>query len=190
MNNEMFKNWSHVAEAVSGVAVVVTLVFLLVMVSGCDIRAAVAQESPYAGQQHRPIKSLSEKEVNALRDGAGMGFAKMAELNSYPGPKHVLAVADELELSDALIARTQSIYDEMHGRAVALGEELIAAEQALDRRFADASIDEASLHEALSDIGRIRADLRYVHLEAHLKQRRLLSDDQVARYDELRGYHH
>ena len=78
----------------------------------------------------------------------------------------------------------------MHGRAVALGEELIAAEQALDRRFADASIDEASLHEALSDIGRIRADLRYVHLEAHLKQRRLLSDDQVARYDELRGYHH
>lgn len=172
------------------VAMFLTDEFRDYVVSGCDISASLAQESPYAGEQHRPIKSLSEKEVNALRNGAGMGFAKLAELNRYPGPKHVLAVADELELSEALVTRTQSIYDEMHGRAVALGEELIAAEQTLDRRFVEASIDEASLDESLREIGRIRARLRYVHLEAHIKQRRLLSDEQVARYDELRGYHH
>ena len=157
--------------------------------SNCGVPDQVAKESPYAGQEHRAIKSLSEKEVNALRNGAGMGFAKLAELNHFPGPKHVLAVADQLELGESVVAESRSLYDDMHSRAVALGEQLIAAEEDLDRRFSAASIDEFALDEALREIGRIRAELRYVHLEAHLRQRRLLSDEQVAKYDEIRGYH-
>ena len=34
MNNERIKNWAHIAEIISGIAVVVTLVFLVIEVRG------------------------------------------------------------------------------------------------------------------------------------------------------------
>lgn len=188
MNNEICRNRTQLAELVAVVVAAMTLALLTAEVRGASEDPSMG--SPYEGQERRPIKSLSSKEITALRNGAGMGFAKLAELNHYPGPKHVLAVADRLDLSDKQRAESRAIYDDMHGKAVALGEKLIAAEEDLDRRFGDASIDEASLGDALRAIGQIRAELRYVHLEAHLKQRRLLSDEQVARYDEIRGYSH
>jgi hypothetical protein len=39
---------------------------------------------PYAGQQARTIKALSDEDIAALRKGEGMGMAKAAELNGYP----------------------------------------------------------------------------------------------------------
>jgi hypothetical protein len=48
--------------------------------------------SPYAGQQARPIKAVSDEDIAALRKGEGMGMAKAAELNGYPGPAHVLSL--------------------------------------------------------------------------------------------------
>src|SRR5947208_295022 len=51
------------------------------------------QSAPYAGQQARSIKSLSAEDVAALLKGEGMGMAKAAELNGYPGPVHVLTLA-------------------------------------------------------------------------------------------------
>ncbi len=150
---------------------------------------ALGQEaSPYAGEQNRSIKSLSDSEIAALENGAGMGFARLAELNHYPGPRHVLDLESELDLSDDQRAESQALFDEMHDTAVALGEALIQAEQNLDVRFADRSIDEAGLEQALQEIAVLRARLRYVHLEAHLRQRALLSAEQIDRYDELRGY--
>ena len=42
------------------------------------------------------------------------------------------------------------------------------------------------------DIERSRARLRFIHLVAHLGTPELLTDEQIARYDHLRGYraHH
>jgi hypothetical protein len=50
--------------------------------------------TPYAGQQNRTIKALSDEDIVGLLKGDGMGFAKAAELNGYPGPKHVLDLGD------------------------------------------------------------------------------------------------
>src|ERR1043166_1905183 len=44
--------------------------------------------SPYAGQQSREIKSLSDQEIDGLKNARGLGLAKAAELNGYPGPRH------------------------------------------------------------------------------------------------------
>jgi len=60
--------------------------------------AAIAQ-TPYAGMQTRPIKALSEQQVADLGAGRGTGLALAAELNGYPGPSHVLELADKLDLS-------------------------------------------------------------------------------------------
>lgn len=147
-----------------------------------------ADQSPYEGEELRDIKSLSDREIASLRRGDGMGFAKLAELNHYPGPKHVLEIADELGLSPQQLSETKSLYEEMRRNAIALGTELLAAESRLDLEFEQKSISSESLEEALLDIAEIRARLRYVHLEAHLRQKDLLRPEQVRQYDEVRGY--
>jgi hypothetical protein len=61
----------------------------------------LADDAPYAGQQGRSIKALSDDDIVALRKGEGMGMAKAAELNGYPGPAHVLQLASQLGLTEA-----------------------------------------------------------------------------------------
>jgi hypothetical protein len=46
--------------------------------------------SPYRDQASTSIRGFTEKEIDDLREGVGMGLARSAELNSYPGPRHVL----------------------------------------------------------------------------------------------------
>jgi hypothetical protein len=70
----------------------------------------VADESPYAGEEARAIKALSDQEIEAYLSGQGMGYAKAAELNSYPGPKHVLELARELGLTPAQEEQTLTIH--------------------------------------------------------------------------------
>lgn len=162
------------------------IAFLLIIVLPCV--SAASDRSPYVGQEIRSIKSLSRQEIESLRRGYGMGFAKLAELNNFPGPKHVLEISDDLELSPAQIASTRILYEEMLRNAVTLGEKLLSAESSLDQAFQNKTVDAGSLEIALHEIGRIRAQLRYVHLEAHLRQKQLLTPEQISRYDALRGY--
>jgi hypothetical protein len=56
---------------------------------------AATQHQPYAGQHERDIKALSDEEVKQYLTGAGLGYAKSAELNRYPGPSHALGLAVE-----------------------------------------------------------------------------------------------
>jgi Spy/CpxP family protein refolding chaperone len=157
----------------------------LLLLSTCSL--AIAQ-SPYAGQQHRAVKSLSSERMAGLEAGRGLGYAKAAELNGYPGPKHVLELADELDLSETQRARTRELFEAMQERASALGRELIAAEAALDEAFARGDISSERLAELVADSARIEGDLRRVHLEAHLDQAAVLDEEQAARYVWLRGY--
>lgn len=164
-----------------------SLPVLLATLTAC-YGALASEQSPYVGEEQRPIKSLSTQEIQSLRNGEGMGFAKLAELNQFPGPKHVLEVSGELGLSESQLAATESIFEEMRHNAIALGEQLIEAERQLDQAFGSASVTAASLESALLEIGRLRAQIRYVHLESHLRQKQLLTAEQIAKYDEVRGY--
>lgn len=144
--------------------------------------------SPYTGQEQRAIKALSEEEIRDLLEARGMGLAKAAELNSYPGPLHVLQLAAELGLSDAQRKATDSLYANMRQRALSIGRHIIEAERALDRAFANGGIEPATLRSQVGAIATLQGELRAVHLEAHLAQQALLTPEQVAQYDVLRGY--
>lgn len=68
--------------------------------------------NPYAAFKDRQIKALSPEQEADLRQGRVMGLALAAEMNGYPGPMHVLQLADQIGLSadqpsriDALFAR-------------------------------------------------------------------------------------
>ena len=144
--------------------------------------------APYTGQQARSIKSLSAEDVAALLKGEGMGMAKAAELNGYPGPVHVLTLANELKLTESQRQQVQAIFERMTAAAKPLGAKLVEREQALDGLFARGEITADRLAAETAAIGELQAQLRSVHLAAHLETRPLLSPEQIARYQRLRGY--
>jgi Spy/CpxP family protein refolding chaperone len=150
--------------------------------------ALAQQHSPYAGQETRGIKSLSAQELADIEAGRGMGLAKAAELNGFPGPMHVLELAEQLALTPEQRRAVTASMDAMRAEAKAVGARLIEAERMLDRRFAHAHIDAAALAAATSEIGRLQGALRQVHLAAHLETKALLSPEQIDRYNRERGY--
>ena len=144
--------------------------------------------TPYAGLEQRTIKALSDQQIADLRAGRGMGLALPAELNGYPGPVHVLELADALRLTDAQRSRAKTLFEEMKAEAIPLGEQIISEETALDRLFADQTITPAMLTAVTARIATIQGELRAAHLRYHLTMRDTLTPDQIALYDEKRGY--
>ena len=149
--------------------------------------AAIAQ-TPYAGMQTRPIKALSEQQVADLAAGRGMGLALAAELNGYPGPSHVLELADRLELSADQRARVQTLFDSMKSEALPIGARLLEQEAELDKQFSSHTITPDSLKASTAAVAVTQGELRQTHLKYHLSTAALLSPVQMQRYAELRGY--
>ena len=144
--------------------------------------------SPYAGQEQRPIKTLSSQDVDDLLNGRGWGLAKAAELNGVPGPLHVLELHAELELSDDQIEQIEALRRDMTSEAVPLGKQYVELEKQLNERFARRTVDARQLEELLAAIASIHGRLRFVHLAAHLETAEILTGEQVASYNRLRGY--
>lgn len=144
--------------------------------------------TPYKGQEERKIKALSQQEVNDYLKGDGLGYAKTAELNSYPGPRHILDLSKELKLTTDQIYRTEDIFKKMNLQAIDLGKQFIEKEIELEQAFASGSIDGEKLNLALSTIAEIESKIRYTHLKAHLDQKGMLTQQQITLYDKLRGY--
>ena len=150
--------------------------------------AAANAQTPYAGMQARPIKALSEQQVADLGAGRGMGLALAAELNGYPGPSHLLELADKLNLSTDQRAAIQRLFDSMKAEAIPLGSKLIEQEADLDKQFASHTVTPESLKASTAAVAATQGALRETHLKYHLSTAALLSSGQMQRYAELRGY--
>ena len=150
--------------------------------------ASAAQPASYAGQERREIKALSPEEIQDYLAGKGMGLAKAAELNRYPGPAHVLELAEKLQLDAEQRIRSEAIFKTMQAAAMRHGKALVEKERELDRLFAGGGITREDLRAALEEIGRLQAEVRRTHLQAHIEQRKILTPKQIAQYEELRGY--
>jgi Spy/CpxP family protein refolding chaperone len=157
-------------------------------VAACAADGSHDHGGPYAGQQARDVKALSDDEVKGYLAGAGMGFAKAAELNGYPGPMHSLEHAAALGLTaqqrEALEALMRRHKEEVRG----LGAEVVRLERELDAIFAARSATAASIDAKLAQITAAQARVRGSHLKTHLETTALLTPAQVSRYNELRGY--
>jgi hypothetical protein len=150
--------------------------------------AEAARASPYGGLEKRRVKALSDQQIADLKAGRGMGLALAAELNGYPGPAHVLELADKLQLSGEQRTKTKALLEAMKAETIRIGERIIAQETALDRLFADRRITRASLDVGTSRIGTAQSELRAAHLRYHLAMVEMLSPVQIIHYAELRGY--
>jgi hypothetical protein len=74
---------------------------IALIVASIALTTGAFGQSPYAGMQAQPIKALSDRQVADLKAGRGMGLAMPAELNGYPGPSHLLELAEQVGLSNA-----------------------------------------------------------------------------------------
>lgn len=162
------------------------LTFLLL---SCIITQSALAQDPAAeadATETRAVSSLTPQQIHAYREGRGMGAGRVADANGYPGPMHVLELAEVLELSDEQRAATAALMSAMKAEAGQLGKQLIAREQALDQQFVDRSVDGESLKVALMEIGELQARIRLAHLNAHIDQRALLSETQLESYSKSR----
>ncbi len=150
--------------------------------------SSAGAQTPYAGMQTRSIKALSDQQVADLGAGRGMGLALAAELNGYPGPSHVLELADKLELSEDQRARIKGMFDSMKAEALPLGSKLIEQEADLDNQFASRTITPESLKAVTAAVDVTQGQLRETHLKYHLSTVAVLIPHQMRRYAELRGY--
>jgi len=164
--------------------VLLPVVALVLLIPG----AITAQHNPYAGQEARKIKALSDDEVKQYLAGAGMGYARAAELNRYPGPMHVLEHAESLALSPQQRTATQRLMDDHKVQAREIGAKLVEAEGTLDHLFTSSKLEEASLARQIKAVATLQGEYRLSHLETHRRMRAILTAEQLQRYDRLRGY--
>ncbi len=161
------------------------------LILGFAAQASEAQHShtsKYAGHEKQTIKSLSPGDIAELKRGGGWGLAKAAELNGVPGPFHLLKMKHAIHLSDVQVSAISIIYERMKSRAIQQGETLIALERDLETHFRNRTITDAILRASLKAIAEARRELRYIHLATHLKTPKILTRDQISKYNALRGY--
>jgi hypothetical protein len=169
-------------KALMKVSIVVVAIFL----TGCT--TGISLHSGYAGQETRRIKALSEPEIQAYLEGKGQGLAKPAELNGYPGPMHVLELAEPLALTAEQRAASERLMSRHKSEVRELGRAYIDAEAALEAQLASRKASPESLKVAINAASELQARIRLSHLETHLAQTALLNEAQLAAYPRLRGY--
>lgn len=176
-----------------GLIAIVGMIFWQQNTSMLETSEESAIHSPYAGQEIRGIKALSQEDIEGLLAGAGTpfgGMAKPAELNGYPGPRHVLDAveAGEFEITSEQKGKIEALYKEMRAEAIELGEEIINIEQAIDDAFVKGTITEDLLQEKVLESASLYGRLRVVHLKYHLSMVEILTPQQIEQYNDLRGY--
>jgi hypothetical protein len=172
--------------------ILIILAMVSVMVVAVPARAAGQQTllSPYREQQSSEIRGLSAEEIDDLRAGRGMGLARAAELNGYPGPRHLLDAfeAGQASLTDEQVRAVRGVFEQMSEEARQLGSVILQEEHELEAAFRRGAMDERQLRTRVERIARLRGELRLVHLRTHLVTRALLSQEQIQQYNRVRGY--
>jgi Spy/CpxP family protein refolding chaperone len=144
--------------------------------------------SPYVSQLNSPVRGLSSQEVDDLLNGRGAAYARTAELNSNPGPSHILDMKVEVGLSAEQIKQIETVRQQMQTDARQVGAEIVRREKQLSADFAARKLDDQSLATQTAELGQLYAQYRAIHLKAHLQITPLLTVEQIARYNVLRGY--
>jgi hypothetical protein len=138
--------------------------------------------TPQTMAQHH---AFLDAEREAIERGEGFGMALAADKNGYPGPKHVLDMKNELQLTRAQEAAMQKLMAEMKEKALAKGKDVLLAEKRLEEYFAQGK-SEDELREETYRAASLRAELRWVHLSSHLAAKKLLTAQQIAAYQKMR----
>lgn len=149
------------------------------------ISAAVkAQSSADSVVKHSPVRTLTYQQYQAYIKGeASNDMASVAEMNHYPMPDRVLKLRNELDLSPIQIKKIGEINTYMHRRRLQTGGSIVTNERTLDSLFRHNKLDEGSLTFFSNRYGLYQGELRNAILQACLATQKLLSPQQIARFE-------
>jgi hypothetical protein len=118
-----------------------------------------------------------------------MGLARIAELNGYPDPAHVLEAArtGKIDLFADQREAIERVRATAEAKAQDLGRQILAQEASLESGFRAGPVVDAELARQVEDIARKVAELRLTHLRAHLLTAALLRPEQIEEYYQFRG---
>ena len=148
-----------------------------------------------AAAQHQPASQPSQQaqhhvhmqqEREAIEKAQGFGMALVADRNGYPGPRHILDLAPHLHLSSQQSEKVDLLFASMRQDALAFGRMLLENEATLEKLFAAGAVDAVAARRLVEESATLRAQLRWVHLSAHLEAYKLLTPEQRTRYHDLR----
>ena len=105
-----------------------------------------------------------------------------------PGPAHLLELREEVGLTPDQVADIEAIFAAMQAEAQEAGARFVAAEADIEAAFRAGDLTPERLRALIDAAAAARAELRYIHLTRHLETPPLLSAEQIARYNALRGY--
>jgi len=122
-----------------------------------------------------------------LLNGDGTGQTLVAEKNGFPAPQKIISFKDQLGLTKDQLKKINETLTNQPVSATVKGQEIVEAEEELNNLFELGTINEKTLRDKLERIGKMRADLRFVHLQIYLKEKQILSVNQWERLKELQA---
>jgi Spy/CpxP family protein refolding chaperone len=122
-----------------------------------------------------------------LLNGEAAGQTLVAEKNGFPSPQKIISLKDKLGITKDQLKKINEILTNLPISATVKGQEIVEAEEELNKLFESGTINEKTLRTKLERIGKMRADLRFVHLQIYLKEKQILSVNQWERLKELQA---
>ena len=122
-----------------------------------------------------------------LLNGEAAGQTLVAEMNGFPAPQKIISFKDQLGLTKDQLRKINEMLTNLPVSATVKGQEIVEVEEGLKKLFESGSINEKTLRAKLERIGKIRAELRFVHLQVYLKEKQILSVKQWERLKELQA---
>ena len=168
------------------IAVQLALILALIPVSAAAQHAGHQHAGGAPSEGHRRAQACLDEFEAVVQEGRGFGMAFAADQHGYPGPMHVLELKERLGLTPEQEARIRGLIEAMFAESRPKSTRLLAAESKLRALFAAGGADEAAVRAAVAEVERARADVRIVHLLAHLKTRELLTEEQRRAYHQAR----
>ena len=120
-----------------------------------------------------------------LLKGDANGQALVAEGNGFPAPQKVVSFKDQLGLTKDQMRKIDEMLTNLQVSATVKGQEIVDAEEEINKFFESGSINEKTLRNKLEQIGKMRADLRFMFLQVYLKEKQILTVKQWERLKEL-----
>jgi len=122
-----------------------------------------------------------------LLKGDPAGQTLVAEKNGFLSPQKIVLFKEQLGLTKDQLRKFDEMLTNLPISANVKGEEIIEAEEELNNLFESGTINERTLRAKLERIGKMRADLRFIHLQLYLKEKQILSAKQWDRLKELQA---
>ena len=132
-------------------------------------------------------QALFPPDKDQLLKGEAAGQNMVAENNGYPSPQKIVSLKDQIGLTKDQLKKIKEIVTNLPISAVVKGQEIIDAEEELNKLFESGTVSEKTLRIKLERIGKMRAELRFVHLQIYVKEKQILSAKQWERLKELKA---